>query len=121
MTATKKAYNKKVSKETEGMSQEEKQNYMFVEEMIQRFENLARELENELFPERYNMIGDSTHDSKMRMQGKNPMSAEYTKKVNERRKKLGFQPLGKDGAPVDYTMEYCKDLLTKKIRYAPKA
>ncbi len=88
MTAAKKAYNKKVLKETEGMTQEDKQNYMFVEEMVQKFEKLARELEFELFPEIYDMQGDSISDANMRRQGKSPMNAEYTGQENMHQKKL---------------------------------
>ena len=118
MTAEKKAYKRKVAAETANMTEEEKQKYMADEEMAQKFEKLARERHQELFPEAYEMMGDSTSDSKMRQQGKNPMSEEYTAKVNERRKKLGFQPLGDNGLPVDNgaTMQYCEDLISKKKR-----
>jgi len=119
MQAAKKAYSRKMLKETEGMTTEEKKNYVLVEEMIGKFEDLARELENKLFPERYDMVSDSIQDSKMRKQGKNPMSAAYTEKVNTRRQKLGFMSLGKDGLPVDSTMDYCKDLITKRAKYNP--
>ena len=121
MTAAKKAYNKKVARETDGMSQEEKEHYLFVEKMIDRFENLVRELGIELFPEIYDRTGDSIRDSQMRQLGKNPMSPEYTEKVNERRKKLGFRPLGANGLPVDHgaTIQYCEDLITGKIKYKP--
>ena len=119
MTAAKKAYNRKVLKETEGMSKEEKQNYIFIEEMIKKFEKLSRELESELFPELSDEYYDSNSDSAMRRRGESPMSAEYTIKVNERRAKLGFKPLGKNGLPVDSTSQYCKDLITSKRKYTP--
>lgn len=120
MTAAKKAYNKKVLKETEGMTQKDKQNYMFVEEMVQKFEKLARELEFELFPEIYDMQGDSISDANMRRQGKSPMNAEYTEKVNEKRRRLGFLPLGENGLPVDSALQYCKDLIIGTRKYAPE-
>ncbi len=115
MNAAKKAYNRKILKETEGMSPEEKKKYMLAEEKKKELEKRARDLEFQLFPENYDQVYDSLSDSKMRQQGKNPMSAEYIAKVNECRAKLGVTPLGENGLPVDNsTLEYCRDLIGDK-------
>ena len=92
---------------------------MHIDSLHQQFEKLAKELEFELFPEIYDMQGDSISDAKMRRQGKSPMSAEYTEKVNKKRRRLGFLPLGADGLPVDDTLQYCRDLIAGKRKYAP--
>lgn len=122
MTAEKKAYNRRVAEETVNMTKEEKQKYILVEELTQKFENLVKDLHFELFPETYDMVGDSSEDAKMRRQGKNPMSTDYTQKVNDRRRRLRFEPLGKDGLPTDSsdTIQYCKDLIMGTVKYRPK-
>ncbi len=83
MQAAKKAIKRKVEKETENLTEEEMKNYMHIYSLHQKFEKLAKDLEFELFPEIYDMQGDSISDAKMRRQGKSPMNAEYTEKVNE--------------------------------------
>jgi len=46
------------------------------------------------------------------------MSVEYKVKVNARRVKLGFTPLGENGLPVDNsTFHYCMNLLSDKIKH----
>ncbi len=120
MTAAKKAYKRKVAAETANMTEKEKQKYMAAEEMTQKTEKLARERHQELFPEAYDMMGDSSSDSQMRRQGKNPMSEEYTAKVNEKRRRLGFLLLGENGLPVDSAWQYCRDLIIGTRKYAPE-
>lgn len=44
---------------------------------------------------------DSYSDAQDRRRGMNPMSAEYTARVNVRRAEFGIKPLGPDGMPVD--------------------
>ena len=103
------------------MNLEEKKKYMLAEEQKKELEKRVRDLEFQLFPENYDQVGDSMSDSKMRKQGKNPMSAEYTAKVNARRVKLGVTPLGENGLPVDNSaFQYCINLLSDKINHIPK-
>ena len=74
------------------------------EERVQKMElaeALAKELHQEMFPEEYDYMMDSISDANDRRRGINPMSAEYTAKVNARRSELGVSPLGQDGMPVD--------------------
>ena len=121
MDAATKARKRKISQETSDFTNEEVEIYMAIDELSQEFNDLARKLHYKLFPETYDMVGDSMGDAKMRMRGKNPMSSEYTKKVNIRRQGLGFAPLGSDGIPTDnyQTLQYCKDLIIGKIKYKP--
>ncbi|RUO71655.1 hypothetical protein [Idiomarina ramblicola] len=53
------------------------------------------------FPEEYDYIYDSSVEAKNRKRGINPMSQEYTDKVNEKRAQLGVSPLGPDGQAQD--------------------
>lgn len=66
-------------------------------------ESLAREVHFEMFPEEYDEISDSGSDASDRRNGKNPMSKEYTERVNIRRKKIGVPPLGPNGLPTCMT------------------
>ena len=121
MDAATKARKRKISHETSGFTKEEIEIYMLVDKLGQEFNDMARKLHYELFPETYDMTGDSIEDAKMRKDGKNPMSSEYTIEVNERRQRLGFAPLGDNGLPTDnaQTLQYCEDLITSKIKYKP--
>lgn len=54
------------------------------------------------FPEEYDFILDSHADANERAMGINPMSKDYQRKVNEKRKTLGVKQLLPNGmAPVD--------------------
>jgi hypothetical protein len=60
----------------------------------------AREFHRELFPEEYDFMLDSIADARKRARGVNPMTSEYQNKINHRRARMGFDPLGKDGMPT---------------------
>ena len=49
---------------------------------------------------------DSYSDAQDRRRGMNPMSAEYTARVNVRRAEFRIKPLGPDGMPVDKAVSY---------------
>lgn len=66
----------------------------------EKVSGIARTIHIEWFPEEYDHQMDSIADAADRRRGISPMNAEYTAKVNARRKKLGVQPLGPDGMPV---------------------
>ena len=70
-----------------------------LEAIQQAIEERAEWIHEELFPEEYDFIYDSTADAAARRRGDNPMSDEYTTKVAARRKKLGVSPLSVDGTP----------------------
>ena len=64
-----------------------------------------------LFHEQYDFMYDSTLDKGMRKAGKNPMSDEYTEKVNRKRAHFGLQPLSQSGLPEDGSYHVCKQLI----------
>lgn len=64
-------------------------------------EELKDSLHLEIFHEEYDFVYDSIQDSKDRRDGINPMSENYTAKVNLKREKLGVSKIGDDGEPVD--------------------
>jgi hypothetical protein len=68
-------------------------------------EALEKKVHYEMFPEEYDFMMDSISDAKDRRRGENPMSSEYTAKVNARRKELGVSPLGPNGMPTDKSSE----------------
>ncbi|WP_372982667.1 hypothetical protein [Marinobacter sediminum] len=65
-----------------------------------RISELARSIHAEWFPEEYDHFYDSIADASDRRTGINPMSAEYTQRVNERRRKLGVTALAENGMPT---------------------
>ncbi len=62
--------------------------------------SLAKDIHMEWFPEEYDHQLDSIADAADRRSGINPMNADYTQRVNERRQKLGVAPLGANGMPT---------------------
>lgn len=64
-------------------------------------------------------MGDSISEAKDRRRGINPMSEEYTNKVNERRRQMGVSPLGKDGQASDATSsDYADKIVQEKLEKA---
>ncbi|MBL3824121.1 MULTISPECIES: hypothetical protein [unclassified Marinobacter] len=88
---------RKLREAYENLSQEELQEF----EQQRRIEALAKEIHFELFLEEYDHMMDSISDAKDRRRGINPMSADYTAKVNARREELAISTLGTNGMPID--------------------
>lgn len=63
--------------------------------------NIKENVHGRYFPEEYDYVYDSSVEAKDRKRSINPMSQEYTDKVNARRAKLGVSPLGPDGQAQD--------------------
>ena len=80
--------------ERQGLSAEESR-------QLDQIENLTKQIHAELFPEEYDFMMDSIADAGDRRRGKNPMSSDYTEKVNARRTTFGVPPLGPNGLPTD--------------------
>lgn len=97
MNKAKKEEARKLREAYENLSEEELQEF----EQQRRFEALAKEIHFELFPEEYDHMMDSISDAKDRRRGINPISADYTTKVNTRRDGLGVSPLGDNGMSID--------------------
>lgn len=68
-------------------------------------------LDHFLFYEQYDYIYDSAWDGALRKKGKNPMTEEYTEKVNRKRAHFGLQPLSSSGLPEDSSYDVCKQLV----------
>jgi len=76
-----------------------------VNEQIHR---VAKLLHGSLFSEEYDLMSDSISDAHDRKKGINPMSEEYIKKVDDKRRVLGFSSLSSSGqTTTNDTMEYC--------------
>ena len=96
MNKAKKEEARKLRETYENLSPEELQEF----ERKQRIMALAKEIHSEMFPEEYDFMMDSNADANDRRRGINPMSEEYTERVNARRKELDVPPLGPDGLPT---------------------
>lgn len=71
--------------------------------------DLIKKLHDKLFPEEYDFMYDSIADANDRARGKNPMSKDYQKEVNEKRASLGVSQLSENGMAVDdSSLDFCK-------------
>jgi hypothetical protein len=64
-------------------------------------ERFVKFLEHLLFPEETDWMYDDAWAKDERKKGNNPMSEEYTERVNQKRKLLGVSPLGSNGLAAD--------------------
>ncbi|MCK0165390.1 hypothetical protein [Marinobacter sp. S6332] len=86
-----------------------------------KISGIARTIHIEWFPEEYDHQMDSIADAADRRSGINPMNADYIKEVNERRKKLGVQPLGSNGMPTtDESWDIAYSEARKQIKHSPR-
>lgn len=97
MNKVKKEEARKLREAYENLSPMELQEF----EQQRRIKALAKQVHSEMFPEEYDFMMDSIADVKDRRRGINPMSADYTARVNARREVLGVSPLGASGMPID--------------------
>jgi len=100
MNRLKKEETRAYQKAREGLSDADIKRVNEEDARNQQISQLARTLHFELFPEESDNQLDSISDAADRRRGINPMSAEYTAKVNARREKLGVSPLGLNGMPT---------------------
>jgi hypothetical protein len=101
MNRLKKEETRAYQKAREGLSDADIKRVNEEDARDQQISQLARTLHFELFPEESDNQLDSISDAADRRRGINPMSAEYTAKVNARRKELGVTPLGPNGMPTN--------------------
>jgi len=94
MNRAEKEMLKKRTSERKGLSEEECRK-------LDELNKLVHDVHYELFPEEYDAMMDSIADANDRRRGINPMSSDYTEKVNARRKERGVPPLGANGLPAD--------------------
>jgi len=79
-----------------------------VEDQIRK---LASLLHGRLFFEEYDFMSDSSADAYDRKKGINPMSEAYIKKVDDKRRVLGFTPLSSGGKTSENdTLDFCLSL-----------
>jgi len=97
MNKVKKEEARKLREAYENLSPMELQEF----EQQRRIKALAKQVHSEMFPEEYDFMMDSIADVKDRRRGINPMSADYTARVNARRGALGVSQLGANGMPID--------------------
>ena len=100
MNRAKKEEARKHREAREGLSEEEIRELDRKEFLENQIRALAREIHYEWFPEEYDFMMDSSSDAKGRRRGVNPMSEEYTQRVNTRRRERGVSPLGANGMPT---------------------
>jgi hypothetical protein len=109
-------------KAREGLSKADIQRVNEEDARNQHISQLARTLHFELFPEESDNQLDSISDAADRRRGINPMSAEYTVRVNARREKLGVSPLGPNGMPTsDESWDITYSEARKQIEQSAKS
>ena len=102
--------NSKIPKDA-GMSVEEIAEVDRQDKVDAQIKKLASLLYGRLFPEEYDFMSDSISDANDRKKGINPMSEAYIKKVDERRRVLGFSPLSRAGETTENdTLELCLNI-----------
>ncbi|TQD36249.1 hypothetical protein [Haloflavibacter putidus] len=78
----------------------------------------AKALHAVLFSEETDFMLDSSSDAKDRSRGINPMSAEYTKRMNSKREAFGIEPLSVDGYAVCGKSEpFCEEVIRQDKNY----
>ncbi|WP_370214153.1 hypothetical protein [Mesoflavibacter profundi] len=94
---------------------ESKQNKAFkqIDDFIKK---IQIELHAEIFPEEFDFMSDSFADAAIRRNGTNPMSEEYTTKINSKREKLGVSNLDSSGLPTDNSSQiYIENVIMKHL------
>lgn len=77
-----------------------------------KFSSQVRDLHRALFDEESDFMMDSMSDAKDRARGKNPMSQEYSVRVNNKRKAFGVSPLNAVGTAKDNSSEeFCAEVV----------
>lgn len=109
-------------KAREGLSEAEIKRVDEQDALNERISGIARSIHADWFPEEYDHQLDSIADAADRKRGISPMSADYTEGVNERRRKLGVQPLGANGMPTsDESWDIAYNEARKQIEQSLKS
>ena len=120
MTRLKKVEKQQYIEKTKNLNIEDKKNYDLLLKYQDKFEQLVRELQGKFFSEEFDFMLDDHVDCKGRKNGINPMDEAYVKIMNEKRTRLGIQPLSQNGYAQDSneTLNYCKKLITQEINFS---
>jgi hypothetical protein len=82
------------------------------------FVEQAKALRNVLFAEETDFMLDSGADAKDRAKGKNPMSVEYTERINLKRKTFGVSVLSEAGYTTDNSSQkFCEEVVRQTKNY----
>lgn len=82
------------------------------------FAEQVKALRNAMFGEEWDFMGDSISDAKSRSRGENPMSQEYSERVNKKRAAFGVSPLSETGGAIDETLQlFCEDVVRLSKNY----
>lgn len=76
------------------------------------FYTQVKTLKSALFKEEWDFMGDSGADAKGRSRGINPMSQEYTNRVNKKREAFGVSPINDSGFGIDNSSNlFCEEVV----------
>ena len=82
------------------------------------FSGQVNDLKYALFSEEWDFMGDSMADSKDRSRGINPMSQDYTNRVNRKRKAFGVNPIYEGGHDSDISSDsFCQEVVRHTKNY----
>lgn len=82
------------------------------------FATQVRALKLALFDEEWDFMMDSGVDSSERSKGGNPMSQEYTDRINKKREAFGVSPLSKTGFANDKSSDlFCEEVVRQTKNY----
>ena len=108
MNRAKKEEIRKYNEAREGKSDQEIVEGDRKDSLDAKIKHLASLLHGRLFPEEYDFMGDSILDAKERDQGNNPMSEDYIRKIDDKRRVLGFSALDSSGNTIENdTLKFC--------------
>ena len=80
------------------------------------FSTQVRDLKSALFNEEWDFMGDFIADSKDRPQGINPMSQDYTDRVNQKREAFGVGKIGEAGFQNSCDL-FCEEVVRQTKNY----
>ncbi len=117
MSRIKKEEIKKRNAFLAGLNEKEIEFFEEMEERRRLHNKFGRILHVNLFPEEFDQMYDDHVDAAARRRGENPMRESYQIRVNERRKKMGIEPLSENGTvrysdSSQYTDKLMMNLLT---------
>ena len=82
------------------------------------FATQVGDLKNAMFGEEWDFMGDSMAEAKDRSRGINPMNAEYTDRVNTKRKAFGVIPIDEIGTAEDISSQlFCEEVVRHTKNY----
>lgn len=116
MNRYEKEQRKKRQKLLANLNTEQIEFFEAIEELRDILNRFESKFHVTMFPEEYDFMYDDSVDYKARKRGENPMQESYQQKVNERRQKLGLEPLEDNGmVRYDDSIRYTKDKVNRLL------